>query len=338
MAHLNVGVVGATGMVGEAFMEILSRRNFPLKTLKPFASDKSAGSKVKACGQEWTVETLSPGCFKGLDLVFFSSGDDISREWGPQAVAEGAFAVDNSAAFRMSPEHLLVVPEVNGHLLPKAGKDKPALIANPNCSTNQLVVALEALKKFDLKDVRVASYQAVSGAGKVGPEELLAQTKAYISGQPEPEPKTFAQPIAFNVVPHIGSFNDKGFCSEEMKIMTETRKIMGLPDLTVSAFTVRVPSLNSHSEAVWVTFGKTPSREEVVAALRDGKGITYVEHTSPAEYPTARTASGQEPVFVGRLHQDLYNPNTWLMWIVADNILKGAALNGLQIAEQIFDL
>jgi aspartate-semialdehyde dehydrogenase len=338
MAELNIGVVGATGMVGEAFMEILTSHKFPLKTLRPFASDKSAGSKVKSCGREWTVETLTPGCFKGLDLVFFSSGDDISKEWGPRAVEEGAFAVDNSAAFRASPEHLLVVPEVNGHLLPKAGKDKPSLIANPNCSTIQLVVALEALKKFEIKDVRVASYQAVSGAGKVGPEELIAQTTAHVNGQQEPEPKTFAHPIAFNVVPHIGGFNDKGFSSEEMKIMTETRKIMGMANLPVSAFTVRVPSLNSHSEAVWVTFGKTPAREEVVSALRSGKGLEYIEHKNPGDYPTARTASGQEPVYVGRLHQDLYNPQTWLMWVVADNILKGAALNGLQIAEQIFDL
>lgn len=336
MAELNVGVVGATGMVGEAFMDILSRHHFPLKSLRPFASDKSIGQKVKACGREWTVEGLKPGCFKGLDLVFFSSGDDISREWGPQAVKEGAFAVDNSAAFRASPDHLLVVPEVNGHLLPRAGKDQPSLIANPNCSTIQLVVALHALRKFELADVRVASYQSVSGAGKAGRDELLTQVAEFVAGRPEPAPATFAHPIAFNVIPHIGGFNEQGYCSEEMKIMTETRKIMDLPNLPVSAFTVRVPSLNSHSEAVWVTFAQNPSREEVVAALRNGQGLQYMEQNQAADYPTARDASGKEPVFVGRLHQDLNNSRTWLMWVVADNILKGAALNGLQIAKQIF--
>lgn len=332
---MNIGVVGATGLVGEVFMKILAEKKFPITTLRPFASEKSEGLKVKCGGREWPVEVLKPDCFSGLDLVFFSSGDDISKEWAPQAVKSGAFAIDNSAAFRMNPDYPLVVPEVNSHVLPK--KNQPTIIANPNCSTIQMVVALQPLKKFGLREVRVASYQSVSGAGKVGPEELLAQTKEQVlTGKIQTPAKTFAHEIAFNCVPQIGSFNDEGFCSEEVKIMNETRKIMELPNLKVSAFTVRVPSLNSHSEAVWVTLDKKLSTEEVYSALENGEGLKFMPQTQQKDYPTPRMASGTDPVYVGRVHRDLNDEHTWLMWVVADNILKGAALNGLQIAERLF--
>ncbi|MEK6556666.1 MAG: aspartate-semialdehyde dehydrogenase, partial [Bdellovibrionota bacterium] len=285
---LKIGVVGATGMVGEAFMHVLSRKNNfkeEISEVRPFASDKSIGAKVTCIGKEWSVQGLKQGCFKGLDLVFFSSGDDISAEWAPRAVDEGAFAVDNSAAFRMHPEHPLIVPEVNGHLIPL--RSKPALIANPNCSTIQLVVALKAMKAFGLSNVRVASYQSVSGAGKAGRDELITQLKSFIQ-ELESAPnksvtlydellnkvpdnlQTFSHAIAFNTIPQIGSFGKDGFSSEETKIMKETKKILEMPNLKVSAFTVRVPSLNSHSEAVWVTFDKEVSRAELVKALRDG--------------------------------------------------------------------
>lgn len=334
---MKVGVVGATGMVGEVFMEILGKRNFPVTLLRPFASEKSEGLRIKAAGREWPVETLRPGCFDGLDLVFFSSGDDISKEWAPEAAKSGAFAIDNSAAFRMNPDFPLVVPEVNGHLLPK--KTQPTIIANPNCSTIQLVVALQALKPFGLQQVHVATYQSVSGAGKAGRDELWQQTKQQIeTGSIQNPPQTFAHEIAFNCLPHIGSFNEQGYCSEEIKIINETRKILELPDLKVSAFTVRVPSLNAHSEAVWVKLDKVVSKSDIMAALKNGEGLKVIEHTQPQDYPTARSASGQNPVFVGRVHQDLHDPHTWLMWIVADNILKGAALNGIQIAERIFGI
>ncbi len=336
ISALNIGVVGATGMVGEVFMQILGDHNLPLKVLRPFASDKSEGLKVKACGREWPVESLKPNCFDGLDLVFFSSGDDISREWAPQAVRSGAFAVDNSAAFRMNPDYPLVVPEVNANRLPP--RSKPTIIANPNCSTIQLVVVLQALKKFGLKEVRVASYQAVSGAGKAGPEELLAQTREQITtGQVQTKPKTFAHEIAFNVIPQIGSFAENGFCTEELKIINETKKIMELPDLRVSSFTVRVPALNAHSEATWVTFDRAIGKNEIEAALESAPGLRFVAQREPHNYPTSRQVSGQDPVYVGRVHQDLGDPKTWLMWIVGDNILKGAALNGLQIAQHIFN-
>lgn len=331
---LKVGVVGATGMVGKVFMQLLDQREFPLAELRPFASEASLGKTISVRGRDWGVQVLKPGCFDGLDLVFFSSGDDISKEWAPVAAKAGAFAVDNSAAFRMDPEIPLVVPEVNGDLLREGMK--PGIIANPNCSTIQLVVALNALKKFGLKDVRVSSYQAVSGAGQAGHDELLSQTAKF--EDQNPKPSAFPHVILFNAIPQIGSFNDEGFCSEEVKIMKETRKILGFPSLKVSAFTVRVPALNAHSESVWVELDQDVGRERILAALHEGEGLVVQDDPKSSVYPTARAVSGQDPVYVGRIHRDPENPRLWLMWIVSDNIRKGAALNGIQIAERIFDI
>jgi aspartate-semialdehyde dehydrogenase len=332
---LKVGVVGATGMVGQTFMNILEERKFPFSELRPFASAASKGKKIHVQNQDWTVQTLTPGCFEGLDLVFFSSGDDISKEWAPQAARSGAFAIDNSAAFRMDPNTPLIVPEVNGKLL--TSESKPQVIANPNCSTIQLVVALKPLSDaFGLEDVRVSTYQAVSGAGIDGYEELLDQTEDYKN--PEPTAKTFPHPILFNCIPQIGSFNSEGFCSEEVKIMKETRKILNLPHLKVSAFTVRVPALNAHSESVWVTVKKEVSREQMLECLRKAPGIVLQDDPQNSVYPLPRAVSGEDPVYVGRVHRDPENPLLWLMWVVSDNIRKGAALNGLQIAEHIFDI
>ncbi|MFV8256498.1 aspartate-semialdehyde dehydrogenase [Bdellovibrio bacteriovorus] len=329
---LKVGVVGATGMVGQTFMNILSERSFPIEELRPFASENSLGKKIELQGQQWPCQVLKDGCFDGLDLVFFSSGDDISAEWAPKAVAAGAFAVDNSAAFRMDPNTVLIVPEVNGDLVNK--DSKPQIIANPNCSTIQLVVALKPLlEKFGLEEVRVSTYQAVSGAGQGGHDELIEQT----SNHPKPtDPKTFPHTILFNCIPQIGSFNDEGYCSEEVKIMKETRKILGQKDLKVSAFTVRIPALNAHSESVWVTLNKSVSRDEVMAALSGQEGIVVQDEPKKSVYPLARDVSGKDPVYVGRVHRDPENPKMWLMWVVSDNIRKGAALNGIQIAEKIF--
>jgi aspartate-semialdehyde dehydrogenase (peptidoglycan organisms) len=331
---LKVGVVGATGMVGQTFMNILEERKFPIAELRPFASENSLGKKIELQGTKWDVQVLKDGCFDGLDLVFFSSGDDISAEWAPKAVAAGAFAVDNSAAFRMDPNVLLVVPEVNGHLL---GKDaKPQIIANPNCSTIQLVVALKPLQeKFGIEEVRVSSYQAVSGAGQGGYDELIAQTQDH---KADHTPATFPHTILFNAIPQIGSFNDDGYCSEEVKIMKETRKILSQNDLKVSAFTVRIPALNAHSESVWVTLKKNINREQIVEALEKGQGLVVQDEPKKGIYPLARQVSGKDPVYVGRIHRDIENPAMWLMWVVSDNIRKGAALNGLQIAEQLFDI
>jgi aspartate-semialdehyde dehydrogenase len=355
LKKINVGVVGATGVVGETFLSILEEREFPVGELRLFASENSQGMKRRFHDQEIPVQTLAEGVFNGLDLVFFSSGDDISAKWAPKAVAAGAFAVDNSAAFRMNPEVQLSVPEVNGDLLPKAlAGANPIIIANPNCSTIQLVVALAPLqKKFGLKSVRVASYQSVSGAGRAGLEELFASTKVALEGE-SLAPSVFPKTIAFDSIPQIGSFMsggaDDGFCTEELKIMNETCKILRAPNLPVSAFTVRVPTLNSHAEAVWVTLERSPStKEEIESCLAQGAGIELMPlygkgqngaalAKGPAQYPTQAMASGQDPVYVGRVHRDRNDANTWMMWVVSDNLRKGAALNGLQIAEQLFDI
>lgn len=326
---LKIGLVGATGVVGETFINLLEEHEQPIAELRPFASQNSLGVKIELAGQAWPVQVLEPGCFYGLDMVFFSSGDDISKEWAPEAVKSGAFAIDNSNAFRMNSEINLVVPEVNGHLI--NSDSKPQIIANPNCSTIQLVVVLKPLlDRFGIEDVTVATYQAVSGAGLPGYEELLTQTKNF--QQSEHEVKTFSKQILFNCIPQIGSFGEDGFSTEETKIMNESAKILNIPDLKVSAFTVRIPALNSHSEAVWVTLQKEAKKAEVISSLTSGEGIAVLEQ----DFPTALEVSGEEPVFVGRVHQDRNNKKRWLMWVVSDNLKKGAALNGLQIAEKLF--
>lgn len=323
-----VGLVGATGMVGKVFVQLLKERNFPLAELRAFASDNSQGKKIELQGQQWEIQTLKPNCFDGLDMVFFSSGDDISKDWAPQAVRAGAYVIDNSAAFRMDKEVPLVVPEVNWE--PELLK-KSCIIANPNCTTIQLVVALKPLRDaFGLEDVKVSSYQAVSGAGQAGYDELMYQTQNYQSVQ---KPQTFSRQILFNCVPQIGSFNEQGYTSEEMKVVNETKKILGEAQLKVSAFTVRVPVLNAHSESVWVTFKKQTSHKEVIEALRQGEGLVVCDKHEA--FPTAFEVSGQDPVYVGRVHQDLNDSRVWLLWVVADNLKKGAALNGIQIAEKL---
>lgn len=328
---LKVGLVGATGVVGETFINILEEYTQPIEELRPFASQNSLGLNIELAGKKWPVQVLKPGCFAGLDMVFFSSGDDISKEWAPEAVKAGAFAIDNSNAFRMDKGVSLIVPEVNGHLV--GSTSKPQVIANPNCSTIQLVVALKPLlDKFGLEDVTVATYQAVSGAGLPGYEELLNQTKNF--QQADHEPKAFSRQILFNCIPQIGSFTDDGFSTEESKIMNESAKILGVADLKVSAFTVRVPALNAHSEAVWVTLSKEVAREDVVNALGNFEGLAVLDKNQ--DFPTALEVSGEEPVFVGRIHQDRHNKKRWLLWVVSDNLKKGAALNGLQIADKIF--
>lgn len=352
---INVGVVGATGVVGETFLLLLAARAFPVGELRLFASDASKGLKKKFEDREVEVRVLEDGCFDGLDIVFFSSGDDISLEWAPKAAKAGAIAIDNSGAFRMRKDINLSVPEVNGHLLPKLKRgERPGaaaqIIANPNCSTIQLVVALKPLAdRYGLEFVRVSSYQSVSGAGKNGIEELLSQTKIAVEGDEPKKGKTFPKVIAFDSIPQIGSFTtdgsaNDGFCSEEIKIMNETRKILELPDLKVSAFTVRVPTLNSHAETVWATLKKPTTssgesaREEIESTLAKGQGIEVFKFAEGMDYPTQSFASGQDPVYVGRVHKDPNDSTTWMMWVVSDNLRKGAALNGIQIAEKLYGL
>lgn len=325
---IDLAVVGATGLVGETFLNLLEKKQIPVGKVRLFASEKSEGQTRTVRGIERPLESLRPGCFDGLQLAFFSSGDDISREWAPQAAKAGAFAIDNSAAFRLDPAVSLVVPEVNADAIPKT----PAIIANPNCSTIQLVVVLNALKKFGMSGVRVASYQAASGAGRLAQQELLDHVQK--NDRQNHDSAQFPVSLAYNCVPQIGSFNAEGLCSEEVKIQKETKKILGLPALYVSAFTVRVPALNAHSEAVWVDFQSEIPRDQILRALHEQPGLKVTDELTG--FPHARLVDGQEPVFVGRVHRDAENAKTWRMWIVADNLLKGAALNGLQIAERIF--
>ncbi len=326
---LKIGLVGATGVVGETFINLIEEHALPIEELRPFASVNSLGQKLQLAGKDWSVQVLKQNCFDGLDMVFFSSGDDISKEWAPIAVKAGAYAIDNSNAFRMEKDILLIVPEVNGvHLKPDL---KPQVIANPNCSTIQLVVALKPLQDaFGISDVTVATYQAVSGAGLPGYDELIYQTQNYQDA--DLEPKAFSKQILFNCIPQIGTFADDGFSTEETKIMDESVKILENTNLKVSAFTVRIPALNSHSEAVWVTLDKQATLLEVINALEQAEGLVFMQK----DFPTPLEVSGEEPVYVGRLHQDKHNPKRWLMWVVSDNLKKGAALNGLQIAQKLF--
>ena len=326
---LKIGLVGATGVVGETFINLIEEHALPIAELRPFASVNSLGQKLQLAGKDWSVQVLKQNCFDGLDMVFFSSGDDISKEWAPIAVKAGAYAIDNSNAFRMEKDILLIVPEVNGvHLKPDL---KPQVIANPNCSTIQLVVALKPLQDaFGISDVTVATYQAVSGAGLPGYDELIYQTQNYQDA--DLEPKAFSKQILFNCIPQIGTFADDGFSTEETKIMDESVKILENTNLKVSAFTVRIPALNSHSEAVWVTLDKQATQLEVINALEQAEGLVFMQK----DFPTPLEVSGEEPVYVGRLHQDKHNPKRWLMWVVSDNLKKGAALNGLQIAQKLF--
>lgn len=330
MKSLKLGIVGATGMVGETFLELLEERKTPVSELRLFASEQSLGKKISWRGQEIPLAVLAPGCFKGLDVVFFSSGDNISKEWAPQAAKDGAYAIDNSAAFRMDPNTALVVPEINmAHLKNK----QPQVIANPNCSTIQLVMALAPLKKFGLDSVHVASYQSVSGAGKEAMMDLSQQTKDFLDNGKAAPGKNFVKPIAFDCQPAIGGLDADGFCSEENKIVAETKKILDLPELKVSAFTVRVPTYISHCEAAWITLKQKCTKEDIVSALKV-PGVVVDE--SLEGFPSVHAVRGKDDTYVSKIRQSRDFPNTWLVWIVADNIRRGAASNGLFIAEKLF--
>lgn len=368
--EIKIGLVGATGKVGEVFLSLLLERHFPFSELKLFASRESQGKKYKIHEKECPVSVLERGCFQDLDLVFFSSGEAVSLHWAPEALKAGAFVVDNSAAFRMDPLGSLVVPEVNASLL--SGLENPSLIANPNCSTIQLVLALSPLSRdFGLEKVHIATYQAVSGAGKAGEEALLKQSekmseirkKRHLQrqnnlskGKSEENLKTwpfvsekefflineksdshspFLHPIAFNCLPQIGSFNEEGFCSEEVKIMNETKKILNLPNLKISAFTVRIPSLNGHGEAVWVTLSKEVNREDILSSLKNSDGLKLYSSLKK-DYPHPLEMSGRDEVGVGRILKDPSDKRAWMLWVVGDNLRKGAALNAVQIAEILF--
>ncbi len=348
---MKLAVVGATGIVGQEFLEILeNRKNFPIEEIRLYGL-KSTGESLSVRGKATRVRELAKGCFEGLDLVFFSAGADVSKEWAPLALKDGAYVIDNSSAFRMEKGISLIVPEANPEAMPKrtlgteksAGgskKSKPEIIANPNCSAIQLAVVLKPLQQaFGLKQVTMATYQSVSGAGKAGVDELSKQTMSLLNSGEVGDVATFPHSIAFNNIPHIDVIDEKtGFTFEELKIMEETQKILSQADLDISVTAVRTPTFNGHSEAVWVDFKKNATRKEVLEVLSNAAGIVIRDIPAENAYPMNRDISGQDEVYVGRIRQDLQHKNRWLFWIVADNVRKGAALNGIQIAELLFNL
>jgi aspartate-semialdehyde dehydrogenase len=336
MSRYNVAIVGVTGMVGQAFIKILQERKFPVKGWKLLASSRSADKKIHIAGRDYTIEEARPDSFAGVDFAFFSAGGDVSQQLAPEAVRRGAIVVDNSSAFRMDPEVPLVVPEVNAG----AVSSHKGIIANPNCSTIQLVVALQPLHQAaGLKRVVVATYQSVSGAGKEAVDELAAQSLAVLSKKElvkEYIPYKGAgrhHQIAFNMVPHIDIFEEDDYTKEEMKLIRETRKIMGLPDLPLTATTVRVPVFNGHSEAVNVELNNPLSPQEARKVLARVPGVVVRDNPSDLLYPMPVDTEGRDEVFVGRIRYDRTVPHGLNLWIVADNIRKGAATNSIQIAE-----
>jgi aspartate-semialdehyde dehydrogenase len=337
----NVAVVGATGAVGEQIVKLLAERDFPIKNLKLLSSARSAGKKVRFKEEEITVEEATADSFKDVDIALFSAGGSVSKELVPAAIQHGAVCVDNTSAFRMDPDTPLVVPEVN---LDQIRKHK-GVIANPNCSTIQLVVALKPLyDRFGMKRIIVSTYQAVSGAGLSAVRETLEQTKAVLEGKPA-DPQVLPvsslpvkHQIAFNAIPQIDKFVDNGFTFEEMKMINETRKIMGDDSLQITVTCVRIPVIQGHSESVYVELEQDFDMDEVRTVLENAPGIVVKDDPSSQVYPMAVDCAGKTEVFIGRLRRDLANPRGLNMWVVTDNLLKGAAWNTVQIAEHLTDL
>ena len=326
-----VAVVGATGAVGQTMLSILEERDFPVGTLIPLASERSAGDQVEFKGGKLTVRDLATFDPAGVDFALFSAGGGISKEYAPKFAAAGAVVIDNSSAFRMDADVPLVVSEVNPEALDSIPR---GIVANPNCSTMQMLVALAPIHRAaGIRRINVATYQSVSGAGRSALEELGRQT-ANILGFKEPEPQRFPVQIAFNLIPHIDEFLDNGYTKEEMKLVWETRKILGDDSIQVNPTAVRVPVFYGHSEAVNVETARKLSAAEARALLEQSPGVTVVDERVPGGYPTPVThASGTDAVYVGRIREDISCPNGLNLWVVSDNIRKGAALNAVQIAE-----
>jgi aspartate-semialdehyde dehydrogenase len=331
MKEYNVAVVGATGAVGNEMIATLEQRKFPVKKLTLLASARSVGKTLTYKGEEIPVDELTEDSFKGIDIGLFSPGGAVSRQFAPIAAAAGCVVIDNTAAFRMEPDVPLVVPEVNAH----AVKDykKRGIIANPNCSTIQMVVVLKPLHDAaKIKRVVVSTYQAVSGTGKKAIDELEKQILAIYNNN-EVVNKVYPYQIAFNCLPHIDVFLENGYTKEEMKMVNETKKIMEDNSIQVTATTVRVPVFYGHSESVNIEFEKPISPDEARKILKKAPGVKVVDDPSKNQYPLAIHAAGKDDTFVGRIRSDESIPNGLNMWIVADNIRKGAALNAVQIAE-----
>jgi len=330
-----VAVVGASGAVGDVMVRLLEERKFPVESIKFLASERSAGKTVTFNGKKTTIELLTPEAFQGVDIVLSSTPASISRQYSPIAAQAGAVVVDNSSAFRMDPEVPLVVPEVNAHDIAR----HRGIIANPNCSTIQMVVALKPLHDaFRIRRVIVSTYQAVSGAGQTGIEELTNQSTALLTGKDVPPPSKFAHPISFNCLPQIDDFLPNGYTKEEIKMVNETRKIMGDDSIDVCPTCVRVPVMNGHSESILVETERPITPEAAREVWANAPGLVVFDRPAEREYPLPTDSSGRDEVFVGRIRQDLRNPNALLFWCVSDNLRKGAATNAVQIAEELLKL
>ncbi|MGP4107037.1 aspartate-semialdehyde dehydrogenase [Virgibacillus sp. L01] len=335
----NIAVVGATGAVGQKITQILEQKNFPINELKLLSSKRSAGTKLLFKNQEITVEEATPESFAGIDIALFSAGGSVSKQLAPEAVKHGAVVVDNTSAYRMDNEVPLVVPEVNEEDI-KAHK---GIIANPNCSTIQMVAALKPIQEaFGISRVIVSTYQAVSGAGNEACNELENQTKQYLNNEDmtaellpvKGDEKHY--PIAFNALPQIDVFQENGYTFEEMKMINETKKIMHAPNLPVAATCVRLPLFTSHAESVYVDVEKEGlAVEDIWNVLRDAEGVILEDDPSTQTYPTPLSATNKEEVFVGRVRKDLDNNKGIHLWVVSDNLVKGAAWNTIQIADRL---
>jgi aspartate-semialdehyde dehydrogenase len=331
----HVAIVGASGAVGDRMGRLLEERAFPLATIRFLASARSAGQAVYFRGERYVIQELSDGAFAGVDIVLSSTPASVSREWSPRAAAAGAVVVDNSSAFRMESSVPLVVPEVNPNDILK----HQGIIANPNCSTIQMVVALKPLHDaVRLRRVVVSTYQSVSGAGMKGMFELDTQTEAHVRKTVMPPPAKFAHPIIGNCIPHIDDFVAGGYTKEEMKMVNETRKIMGDPSIDVSPTCVRVPVPFCHSESILVETERPISPEEARSLWSCAPGVTVIDDPFSNAYPLAAPAAGTDDVYVGRIRADLARPNCLLFWCVSDNLRKGAATNAVQIAEKLLEL
>ena len=325
----NVAILGATGAVGTELLALLEERNFPLSKLKLLASARSAGKSVVFKGEDLIIEEVTESSFNDIDIVLSSAGGSISKQWLPIAVKSGAVSIDNSSAFRMNPDVPLVVPEVN----PEAVIHHKGIIANPNCTTILMAIAVYPLHQVQpIKRIVVATYQSASGAGARAMEEVLVQSKAILNGEPVLS-KVLPYPLAFNLFPHNSPMMDNSYCEEEMKMVNETRKIFGDPDIRITATCVRVPVLRAHSEAINLEFEQPFSTDKAREILAMAAGVKLVEDFPKNYFPMPIEASGKDDVLVGRIRQDISHPNGLELWLCGDQIRKGAALNAVQIAE-----
>jgi aspartate-semialdehyde dehydrogenase len=326
---IDVGVLGATGAVGQTFLRILEERNFPVGELRLLASPRSAGKTLPFRGESIPVHPVAEDSFENLNFVLSCANDNVSRELAPVAARAGAVVVDKSNAWRMAPDVPLVVPEVN----PEDAHLHDGIIAGPNCSTTQLVVALWPIHRVNpIARIIVDSYQAVSGTGAAAVQELQDQTHQWAEDT-EVTRSVYPHQIMMNVLPEIGSFGENGYCSEEMKLVNETRKIMHAPDIALSATTVRVPVEVGHSEAVHIELSRPMSADDVREVLSEAPGVCVVDDPKGSMYPLPLSAAGRDEVFVGRIRSDISHPQGIAMWVVSDNLRKGAALNAIQVAE-----